>query len=620
MTVFQQKEYTQMLVSNASLSLGSLDLEEESSVESSDDEERASRQRALLDAKLSKTFSTIAEIKKRRTCSIDEGPPGLLAESNHSNADYVRRRASREQRKRSSGLSASEHCPAAKERKEETPDLSLTVHGPTPPTPRTRINRNSDLDLDSLRTVNLDPLKAADIRRRRNSLSNEPSAEDKRRARLLVNHHRRRSLAGGTVDGEGQQERNSRELVGEKAETRSRLQKRANSKRTLSNDSDAFGFVDESSEAKQMMDRTSSSKRLSGGSASGPKVPESIEHRDFVRRSGSRRTLSNDSDTIGFHKESPGPRVRVQRSSVRRKLSIELGPIRADPSPCVRKQKIASSLVLSELGVSRRDSGSNGLSAANRRRDCARYKSFRLSGNSNETWDQSPPDKKNFTWTWRNDETEPTLRRSNTSNTSPSQIRSAVSSILRAESFTSPPQNAKNSRRLSMPSGSDLSRTDHPMSSSKLSQRNKQPKKSPTRTSKFADSLLSPAARRRTTTRSKETIGLPGGRTQSLTNLPLAITDSKTKSNRKKGRSSANLRRQASSKTTRISPLETNCFETSGGVVNKNCIGAIAMVLKQSNEAKEELEFQKEEEREAKRSHVRARRRQLSVESPAARM
>lgn len=591
-----------MTVSTASLALTleTLDSEEEASTICSTDEEKAVRRRSLLNAKIDKSIKTTAQIKERRRSSIEEGSNRLSTDSIHSDPDSASRKSAREQRKRASGLSVSVHSAVSNEQKKNTASLSATCHGPAPPTP---INRNSDLDLDPLQKADLNPLKAVDSRRRRLSANDEPSAETKRRARLLVNQNRRRRAASFMVS----------------------------SKRTLSDDSNPFGINDESIEPKASIKRCSSTKRLSSGSDSSSiaRIQRSGSKKRLssgsdssgiarIQRRDSRRTLSNDSDSVGLQKQSSDPKAKVQRSSVRRRSSVEQEPSGAESggklsSSNVRRQKVVSSQVLSELGVGRRDSGSKAQSAANRRRASALSKSFRLSGNLNETWD-SPPDKKNFTWSWKKDETESasTLRRTNrsfcVSNTSSSPKKNTVSSLLREDPFISPPS-AKITKRLSVPS--DMSRANHPMVIAKISQRQRQKKISPKRTSKCADLLLSPAARR--TSRTKAPIGSISANTQSYPNLPLLSPDSKTKSNWKKSRGSSVRRQVAKSKSI---VLEPNCLEFSGreDVVNKKDIGAIAKALKQSNQAEEDLERQKEEERHAKRSHVRARRRQFSIE------
>ena len=130
------------------------------------------------------------------------------------------------------------------------------------------------------------------------------------------------------------------------------------------------------------------------------------------------------------------------------------------------------------------------------------------------------------------------------------------------------------------------------------------------RASKCGDSLLSPGARR--VSRAKEHYGSPQ---LSYPNLPLGSPESKNKQNFTKARG-ASLRRQAS-KSKAIALKASNTLDSPivvDDVVNQKDIGAIAKLLKESNQAEEELLRQKVEEREAKRSHIRARRQQTRIE------
>jgi len=349
-----------------------------------------------------------------------------------------------------------------------------------------------------------------------------------------------------------------------------------------------------------------SSCRDSGGKANGSnKVKETLVFR---------RKSSIDSNSLALQEQST-TKLRAmmrRRSSSRRKLSLEsegYAPecsvrLQSSSQSNIGRRKAVSALALSELGYANQDVRSEAQSVANQRREIPRSHSFRLSGTQDETFSN-----KNFTWTWKNDEMEPTVRVTNQRSilqcASPSQTKNGIKKkTLGQDFFPSTPTSA--TRQLSMPMSSDLTRSDHPMSSMITPQRQGKKKISPKRTSKCADSLLSPGARR--ISRATEHFVSPLERTSSYPNLPLGSPDS-TRSNWKKSRG-GNLRRQASK--SKIIPQEVNALDISrvDDGVNKKDIGAIAMVLKQKNQAEEDLLRQKKEDMEAKRSHIRARRQQ----------
>lgn len=577
--MFRQKQYDQMTVSTAS-AVSPLDSgihDEDFSVESSttENEARALKMKSLINAKVETSIKTTEQILERRRSSIEEGATGLLAGSDHfTTVDCSSTIGTIEPRKRVSGQSVSAVNPLMHRQEENVSGLSASDHGTSRPA---MINHTSDLDLNALQKAN--PLRrGASWRRRKISADDEPSAKEKHRARLFVaqNGSRRASIAG-LAYGEGQKGRNCRELAPERLETRPRLRKFA-SNRSLSDDSDYLIELKKGpSESHTLMQRSCSEKRLSSGSDSSWDSGDSSISRERPQRSTSSRTLSIDANSKGNQPNRMGGMVR--KNSSRRKL-LKGG----EPIPATAKS-----------GTARKQS------VAHRRREFARSRSFSLAAsNAKESADhQSPADKNSFTWTWKTDDAEPLPRRSSqssgTSNASPS---------LEEDLFSSP-----SARRLSMPTSSDFDWSDHPMSSLITTQRQqqRQTKISPKRTSTATDSLMSPGARR--TSRSREhSVVSPPGRSHNP-KLPLYSPDSKNKSSTWKKSRGTHLRREASK--SKIITLEANDLDVPRveDVVNKKDIGTIAKALKESNQAKEEWLRQKEEEREAKRSHVRARRR-----------
>lgn len=619
--MFRQQKYEQMLFSTSSLTEAldnmRLDHDKDPSTEfsSAEEESREFERKASLDAKIEKSIKSIGQRKEKRRNSIEEGSGELVADSNHSFSNDTFRVAASERKKRAAELSVSEHLPGASNQGRKDLGHSISEHGTARPV---YARRKSDLEL-SANPGN--PVKAADARRRRRSTEDEPSAEEKRRLRLHLAQTRRRRVSGGDVGG--QKDSNYGELGEEPLESLPRLrnsppnrsqsldddhcgiqdffEERQNdsncrelrldnfaSKRSQSLDDDLFGLKNTTS-----MHRTTSKQRFSGGS--------STRSRERLQRSNMRRTHSIESNSNGLQNQS------TLKGSSRRKLSIEMEPSSAAST---RRQKIALALASSDHGTTRRESGSK---AQTGRRGSSR--NLRSSGTQNETFDpfdQSQTDTKNFTWTWKSGKVEPSLRRSleknGDSKTSPSQIKHAVRSLLRQD-FSSPSQSHANQEgKVSIPTSSDFALSDQPMPFHVTPHRQESQKKLSTkRTPKYADSLLTPGARR-SARAMREHLIAPVERTSSQPNLSLLSPEPKSTHTHGKKTRSPNQRWQGSKSNSvvDISKLE--------GVVNTKDIGSIAKFLKLSNEAEQELERRKEQERQAKRSHIRARRRQMSVE------